>query len=202
MIKIVCWLFVLGFLAMPVSAQEEESDVKPKEARKEKERPPRIPDAPFVPRRGMVKREKGQFWAGPPDEGRFAQILLMTLVPREQLQDRLADAVARGMIQSNEGGRTTRGIFNFGANVSIDLGRESASAIAEFKSGLRTGSDIYAERGADWEASMHQRAIEAKAIQDLAKEYGVPAETISDVVPPAKPEPMFRSVSGSAYPSA
>jgi hypothetical protein len=28
---------------------------------------------------------------------------------------------------------------------------------------------------------MRQRAIEAKAIQDLAKEYGVPAETISDV---------------------
>ena len=93
----------------------------------------------------------------------------------------IADAVARGMIQTNEGGKTTRGIFNFGANVSIDLGRESASAIAEFKSGLRTGSDIYAERGADWEASMRQRAIEAKAIQDLAKEYGVPAETISDV---------------------
>jgi len=103
----------------------------------------------------------------------------------------IADAVARGMIQTNEGGKTTRGIFNFGANVSIDLGRESASAIAEFKSGLRTGSDIYAERGADWEASMRQRAIEAKAIQDLAKEYGVPAETISDVVPPAKPEPMM-----------
>ncbi|NBW19913.1 MAG: phage portal protein, partial [Caulobacteraceae bacterium] len=93
----------------------------------------------------------------------------------------IADAVARGMIQTSEGGKTTRGIFNFGANVSIDLGRESASAIAEFKSGLRTGSDIYAERGADWEASMRQRAIEAKAIQDLAKEYGVPAETISDV---------------------
>ena len=39
----------------------------------------------------MVKREKGQFWAGPPDEGRFAQILLLTLVPREQLQSRLAE---------------------------------------------------------------------------------------------------------------
>jgi lambda family phage portal protein len=101
----------------------------------------------------------------------------------------IADAVARGLIQTSEGGKTTRGIFNFGANVSIDLGRESASAIAEFKSGLRTGSDIYAERGSDWEASMRQRAIEAKAIQDLAKEYGVPPETISDVVPPEKPAP-------------
>ena len=83
--KLVFWIFVSGFLAMPVSAQEEEPDAKPKEVRKEKERPPRIPDGPFVPKRGMVKREKGQFWAGPPDEGRFAQILLLTLVPREQL---------------------------------------------------------------------------------------------------------------------
>jgi len=89
--NLVFWIFVSGFLAMPVSAQEEEPDAKPKEARKEKERPPRIPDGPFVPKRGMVKREKGQFWAGPPDEGRFAQILLLTLVPREQLQARLAE---------------------------------------------------------------------------------------------------------------
>jgi lambda family phage portal protein len=112
----------------------------------------------------------------------------------------IADAVARGMIQTNEGGKTTRGIFNFGANVSIDLGRESASAIAEFKSGLRTGSDIYAERGADWEASMRQRAIEAKAIQDLAKEYGVPPETISDVVPPEKPAPAAPALKPQSSP--
>jgi len=90
MSKIVLGIIVFGFLAMPVFAQAEESNLKPKEVRKEKDRPPRIPDAPFVPKRGMVKREKGQFWAGPPDEGRFAQILLLTLVPREQLQDRLA----------------------------------------------------------------------------------------------------------------
>ena len=89
--KLIFWIFVSGFLAMPVSAQEEAPDAKPKEPRKEKERPPRIPDGPFVPKRGMVKREKGQFWAGPPDEGRFAQILLLTLLPREQLQDRLAE---------------------------------------------------------------------------------------------------------------
>ena len=103
----------------------------------------------------------------------------------------IADAVARGMIDGNEGGKTTRGIFNFGANVSIDLGRESASSIAEFRSGLRNASDIFSERGQDYESAMRQRAIEAKLIQDLAKEYGVPAETISDVVPPAKPEPMM-----------
>jgi lambda family phage portal protein len=104
----------------------------------------------------------------------------------------IADGVARGLIEKNVGSRTTRGIFNFGANVSIDLGRESASAISEFKTGLRTAADIYAERGQDFESSMRQRAIEAKLIKDLAEKYGVDPETISDIVPPkptqTKPE--------------
>jgi lambda family phage portal protein len=104
----------------------------------------------------------------------------------------IADGVARGLIEENVGSRTTRGIFNFGANVSIDLGRESASAISEFKTGLRTAADIYAERGQDFESAMRQRAIEAKLIKDLAEKYGVDPETISDIVPPkpiqTKPE--------------
>ena len=93
----------------------------------------------------------------------------------------IADAVARGLIENNVGSRTTKGIFNFGANVSIDLGRESASAISEFKTGLRTAADIYAERGQDFESAMRQRAIEAKLVKDLAGEYEVSADTISDI---------------------
>lgn len=93
----------------------------------------------------------------------------------------LADAVTRNIISSTEGTKTIKGIFNFGANVSIDLGRESASAISEFKSGLRTASDIYAERGQDFESAMRQRALEAKLIKDLAEEYDVTPSTISDI---------------------
>jgi hypothetical protein len=95
----------------------------------------------------------------------------------------IADAVARGMI-SGSGKTTTKGFFNFGANVSIDLGRESASAIAEFKAGLRTASDIYSERGMDVEAALRARAIETKMIQDLAKEYGVPPQAVSEILLP------------------
>jgi len=94
----------------------------------------------------------------------------------------IADGVARGLIEKNVGSRTTRGIFNFGANVSIDLSRDSQSAISEFKSGLRTAADIYSERGQDFESSMRQRAIEAKLIKDLAGEYDIPAVAISDIV--------------------
>ena len=103
----------------------------------------------------------------------------------------IADAVSRGLIENNVGTRTTKGIFNFGANVSIDLGRESASAISEFKTGLRTAADIYAERGQDFESAMRQRAIEAKLIKDLAEKYGVAPETISDIVTPTPPQPQL-----------
>ena len=103
----------------------------------------------------------------------------------------IADGVARGLIENNVGSRTTKGIFNFGANVSIDLGRESASAISEFKTGLRTAADIYAERGQDFESAMRQRAIEAKLIKDLAEKYGVAPETISDIVTPTPPQPQL-----------
>jgi lambda family phage portal protein len=103
----------------------------------------------------------------------------------------IADAVARGLIENNVGTRTTKGIFNFGANVSIDLGRESASAISEFKTGLRTAADIYAERGQDFESAMRQRAIEAKLIKDLSQKYGVAPETISDIVTPTPPQPQL-----------
>jgi lambda family phage portal protein len=93
----------------------------------------------------------------------------------------IADAVSRGLIENNVGTRTTKGIFNFGANVSIDLGRESQANLSEFRAGLMTASQIYSERGLDFESSMRQRAIEAKLIKDLASEYEVSADTISDI---------------------
>jgi lambda family phage portal protein len=103
----------------------------------------------------------------------------------------IADAVSRGLIENNVGSRTTKGIFNFGANVSIDLGRESQANISEFRCGLTTASQIYSERGLDFESAMRQRAIEAKLIKDLAEKYGVAPETISDIVTPTPPQPQL-----------
>jgi lambda family phage portal protein len=94
----------------------------------------------------------------------------------------IADGVARGLIANNLGSKSTKGIFNFGANVSIDLGRESQANIAEFRAGLTSASSIYSEKGLDFESSMRQRALEAKLIDDLAKQYGVQPSAISDTV--------------------
>lgn len=90
--KMISAVLAMGLLIGPALARDKESEeATAGEVKKEKSRPPRIPDAPFVPKRGMVKREKGQFWAGPPDEGRFAQILALTLVPKDKLELKLAE---------------------------------------------------------------------------------------------------------------
>ena len=104
----------------------------------------------------------------------------------------IADGVARGLIANNLGGKSAKGVFNFGANVSIDLGRESVANIAEFKAGLTTASSIYAEKGLDFESSMRQRALEAKLVKDLAEQYGVSPDTISDINKPVQ-APAFGS---------
>lgn len=91
--KTIAWALVLGTALAPLAAQEEAEDGNRsmREIKKERVRPPRIPDAPFVPKRGMIQREKGQFWAGPPDEDRFGQILSLTLVSKDKLQEKLGE---------------------------------------------------------------------------------------------------------------
>ena len=115
----------------------------------------------------------------------------------------IADAVARGLIKNNLGTKTTKGVFNFGASVSIDLGRESQSAIAEFKTGLRTAADIYSERGLDFESSIQQRARETKMVTDLAEKYNIPAQAISDIMATAfgqAPIPQQQDISNNNPP--
>lgn len=58
-------------------------------------------------------------------------------------------------------------------SINVDVGRNSAAAIAEWKSGMRTMRDTYAETGDDWMQQLEQKAREAKAVNDLAKKYGV-----------------------------
>lgn len=58
-------------------------------------------------------------------------------------------------------------------SINVDVGRNSAAAISEWKTGMRTMRDTYAETGDDWAQQLEQKAREAKAVNDLAKKYGV-----------------------------
>lgn len=93
---------------------------------------------------------------------------------------------------------------------NVDVGRNSAALIAEFKAGWRTMESICSELGDDWRTVMRQKATEMAEAHALAEEFDLDAteiiETaITDVLEepdPANPEqptpPRRRSASSMA----
>jgi hypothetical protein len=81
------WILAGSFLG----AQALESGETNVPVKSSKPRPPRIPDGALVPKRGMIQRDKDQFWAGPQDGNRFIEILTLTMVTKDQLQAKLEE---------------------------------------------------------------------------------------------------------------
>lgn len=100
----------------------------------------------------------------------------------------IADGISRGKIPPNASFTTGKWIYP--SDTTIDVGRESQANISEFKAGLRTASEIYGAKGEDYEEAMRQRAYEVKYANDLAKEFEVSAESISDAFKTPPPAPM------------
>ena len=63
---------------------------------------------------------------------------------------------------------------------NVDVGRNSAAALNEIKAGARTLQSWYAELGEDWKVQLRQRAKEAAFIKELATEFEVAPEVISE----------------------
>lgn len=78
--------------------------------------------------------------------------------------------------------------------VNVDVGRNSTAMLAELASGARTFQDIYAETGDDWKVKLRQKATEAKFIADLAKEFGVQPQAITDKTPVSDTHPAAGGV--------
>lgn len=81
--SVICGSMAWGQTSAPAATNAVE---KPGKAR-----PPRIPDGAMVPKRGMIQREKDQFWAGPQDGNRFIEILTLTMISKEELRAKLED---------------------------------------------------------------------------------------------------------------
>jgi lambda family phage portal protein len=99
----------------------------------------------------------------------------------------IADGISRGKIPANS--NFTKGKWIYPSDTTIDVGRDSQANISEFKAGLRTASEIYGAKGEDYEEAMRQRAYEVKYANDLAEEFGIPAESISDAFKQVAPAP-------------
>lgn len=74
--------------------------------------------------------------------------------------------------------RALRGEWRWPARMSIDVGRESTANLNENRQGIKSGQQIAAENGYDYEATLEQLAIEAAKVSELAAQYGVPETAI------------------------
>jgi hypothetical protein len=74
--------------------------------------------------------------------------------------------------------RALRGEWRWPARMSIDVGRESAANLNENRQGIKSGQQIAAENGYDYEATLEQLAIEAAKVSELAAQYNVPETAI------------------------
>ena len=57
----------------------------------------------------------------------------------------------------------------------------------DVRSGLRTYSEDYSERGLEWKDQLRQRATEAKYLAELAAEFGISADSIATFNPNPAP---------------
>ena len=67
--------------------------------------------------------------------------------------------------------------------INVDVGRNSAAAVAEFKTGMRTLQSIYAETGEDWREQLRQKAAEINYARDLAEEFSIDRAEIMTLDP-------------------
>jgi lambda family phage portal protein len=74
--------------------------------------------------------------------------------------------------------RALRGEWRWPARMSIDVGRESTANLNENRQGIKSGQQIAAENGYDYEDTLEQLAIEAAKVSELAARYGVPETAI------------------------
>jgi lambda family phage portal protein len=76
------------------------------------------------------------------------------------------------------------------AAASVDYGREAAANLNDVRSGLRTYSEDYSERGLEWKDQLRQRATEAKFLAELAAEYQLHPDQIATFNPNPASNPV------------
>ena len=76
------------------------------------------------------------------------------------------------------------------AAASVDYGREAAANLNDVRSGLRTYSEDYSERGLEWKDQLRQRATEAKYLAELAAEFNLHPDQIATFNPNPASNPV------------
>jgi capsid protein len=92
--------------------------------------------------------------------------------------------------------RAMKGEWRWPARMTIDVGRESAANLNEHRQGIKSGQQIAAEQGTDFESVLEQKAIEAALVRDLSTKYGVPETAIQLITTSLPSTPAAAAASG------
>lgn len=129
---------------------------------------------------------------------RYYQNLITTLVLDPVKNAFLAQQIVGGKLTGDP--RFRLGRWQFPAWPTADIGHESQANIEEFKMGLKTAADIYAEQGKDWEEEFEQIGREQTTLDTLAKELGLSPDRLSQRNPNPTAEPPPEGGGGGAPP--
>jgi lambda family phage portal protein len=92
--------------------------------------------------------------------------------------------------------RATKGEWRWPARMTIDVGRESAANLNEHRQGIKSGQQIAAEQGTDFESVLEQKAIEAALVREFSTKYGVPETAIQLITTSLPSTPAAAAASG------
>jgi len=87
-----------------------------------------------------------------------------------------AKAIKRGDLPENA--EWYKAVYQTPKKISIDVGRDATAEREDYLVGMRSLADLAGERGDEWQEIIRQKAIEAKYIADIAREYGVEVSQI------------------------
>jgi capsid protein len=87
-----------------------------------------------------------------------------------------AKAIKRGDLTENA--EWYKAVYQTPKRISIDVGRDSNADREDYFVGMRSLADLAGERGDDWQEIIRQKAMEAKFMAEVAKEYGVEVSQI------------------------
>jgi capsid protein len=99
----------------------------------------------------------------------------------------LAKAMKMGLLPSPKGGDWYSWHYQGPRKISVDGGRDAAAGREDYKLGLTTLQELYADRGLHWEDEVEKRITEQRFVLDLADKYGIDPNRVQLLTPNGLP---------------
>ena len=95
----------------------------------------------------------------------------------------LAKAIKLGLLPMPPGGDWYSWHYQGPRRLTVDAGRDASAAREDYKLGLTTLSELYAERGLHWEDELQKRVDEQRVLLDAAKAAGIDPNRVQLLTP-------------------